>query len=358
MMTGRRGLEGVRRPGLPESMVERGRLATVEAARSDERSEEAKVAQTDAPAAREIAAAAVIGAGTMGRQIAALIASSGRPTRLYDAHPPALASALAKMREEMATLPNAPMYAGHPFRLTPPDDLDAVLDRVEIASDLASAVAGVDIVIEAVREDLGVKREVFAELDRLTDGTILATNSSSIPSSQIAPALTDPGRLLNMHHFAPIWIRPMVEIMGCGQTRPEVVASAAAFSRSLGLVVALVRGESKGFIINRVWRAVKREALRVVDEGHGDPEDVDRLWMLFFGTRVGPFGVMDMVGLDVVSDIETSYQAVAADPMDRPSPTLARMLTDGKLGEKSGEGFYRHPEPDYLEPGWLTADEE
>ncbi|HET7092479.1 MAG TPA: 3-hydroxyacyl-CoA dehydrogenase family protein, partial [Thermomicrobiales bacterium] len=267
--------------------------------------------QQESPnATRLVGTAAVIGAGTMGRQIAALIASSGRTVRLFDAYPSALATAVAKMREEMATLPNAPLYAGHRFRLTPPDDPDAVLARVEIAPDLAAAVEGSDIVIEAVREDLGVKREVFAELDRLTEGTILATNSSSIPSSQIASALTDPGRLLNMHHFAPIWIRPMVEIMGCGQTRPEAIATAAAFSRSLGLVVALVRGESKGFIINRVWRAVKREALRVIDEGHGDPEDVDRLWMLFFGTGVGPFGVMDMVGLDVVSDIETSYQAV------------------------------------------------
>jgi 3-hydroxybutyryl-CoA dehydrogenase len=321
-------------------------------------SEEAIVAETGTPAPREIGATAIIGAGTMGRQIAALTASSGRRVRLYDAYAPALDTALAKMREETATLPNAPLYAGHAFRLAPPADLDAVLARVEIAPDLASAVDGVDIVIEAVREDLAVKREIFAELDRLTDGTILATNSSSIPSSQIASALTDPGRLLNMHHFAPIWIRPMVEIMSCGQTRPDVVASAAAFSRSLGLVVALVRGESKGFIINRVWRAVKREALRVIDEEHGDPEDLDRLWMLFFGTRVGPFGVMDMVGLDVVSDIETSYQAVTADPTDRPSPTLARLLAEGKLGEKAGEGFYRHPNPEYLEPGWLTVEEE
>ncbi|HEU0114574.1 MAG TPA: 3-hydroxyacyl-CoA dehydrogenase NAD-binding domain-containing protein, partial [Thermomicrobiales bacterium] len=213
------------------------------------------VTQREQPdAAPQIGSAAVIGAGTMGRQIAALIAASGRTTRLYDSIPAALTAAPAKMREEMATLPNAPLYAGHAFRLAPPADIDAVLDRIEIAPDLAAAVAGVGIVIEAVREDLAVKREVFAELDRLTEGTILATNSSSIPSSQIAPAVSDPGRLLNMHHFAPIWIRPMVEIMGCGQTRPDAIDAAAAFSRSLGLVVALVRGESKGFIINRVWR--------------------------------------------------------------------------------------------------------
>ena len=87
----------------------------------------------------------------------------------------------------------------------------------------------------------------------------------------------------------------MLEIMSCGETRPEVIDCVQQFGRSLGLVVAVVNGESKGFIINRVWRAVKREALRVVDEGHAEPADVDRLWMLFFGTPFGPFGIMDMV---------------------------------------------------------------
>jgi 3-hydroxybutyryl-CoA dehydrogenase len=162
---------------------------------------------------------------------------------------------------------------------------------------------------------------------------------------------------MNTHFFAPIWMRAMVELMGCGATRPEVMEDVARFGRSLGLVVAVVRGDSKGFIINRVWRAVKREALRVVDEGHADPEDVDRLWMLFFGTPYGPFGIMDMVGLDVVADIETSYQSVTADPTDRPSAVLHDKVAAKELGEKSGRGFYSHPDPEYLRPGWLAGEE-
>ena len=150
----------------------------------------------------------------------------------------------------------------------------------------------------------------------------------------------------------------MVELMECGATRPEVMEAVARFGRSLGLVVAVVRGDSKGFIINRVWRAVKRESLRVVDEGHADPADVDRLWMLFFGTPYGPFGIMDMVGLDVVSDIETSYQNVATDPEDRPSAILRGKLTTGELGEKSGRGFYSHPDPEYLREDWFSGDVE
>ena len=147
----------------------------------------------------------------------------------------------------------------------------------------------------------------------------------------------------------------MLELMSCGETRPDVMEQVQAFGNSLGLVTAVVRGDSKGFIINRVWRAVKRESLRVVDEGHADPADVDRLWMLFFGTPFGPFGVMDMVGLDVVADIETSYQRVTQDPTDTPSLILHEKVATGALGEKSGEGFYSHPEPEYLQTSWLTS---
>lgn len=307
---------------------------------------------------RELAAVAVIGAGTMGRQIAALIAASGKPVRIWDADAEMLAAARERIAEETRTLPDLPRYAHHQFRLRPPVDLEALLDGIAAAENLADAVSGADIVIEAVREDLETKLRLFAALSRLAPEAILATNSSSLPSSQIAPAVDDPGRLLNTHFFAPIWSRPMVELMGCGVTRPEVMDAVARFGNSLGLVTAVVRGDSKGFIINRVWRAVKRESLRVVDEGHADPVDVDRLWMLFFGTPYGPFGIMDMVGLDVVSDIETSYQNVAVDPADLPSAALQRKLADGHLGEKSGQGFYSHPEPEYLRPGWLSGEDE
>ena len=300
---------------------------------------------------------AVVGAGTMGRQIAALVAASGRAVALHDADPTALARAVDTVGREMRTLPAAPQYRHHQHRLALPDDVPAVLARINPVDSLAEAVTGAELVIEAIREDVDSKRAVFAEIDRLSPRAILATNSSSLPSSLLVSAVVDPGRLLNLHFFAPIWVRPMLEVMGCGQTRPDVLAIAERFGRSLGLTTAVVRGESKGFIINRVWRAVKREALRVVDEGHADPADVDRLWMLFFGTSVGPFGIMDMVGLDVVADIEASYAAVATDPEDRASPVLHRLVDAGQLGEKSSQGFYRHPDPPYLDPAWLRAGE-
>jgi 3-hydroxybutyryl-CoA dehydrogenase len=305
---------------------------------------------------RELNTTAVIGAGTMGRQIAALIAASGRPVRIWDADPGMLSAARERIAAETRMLPDLPRYAHHQFRLEPPSDLDDLLTRIVVAESLADAVAGADIVIEAVREDLETKRALFKEVSRLAPEAILTTNSSSLPSSQIAPAVSDPGRLLNTHFFAPVWSRPMVELMGSGATRPEVMETVERFAKSLGLVTAVVRGDSKGFIINRVWRAVKRESLQVVDEGHADPADVDRLWMLFFGTPYGPFGIMDMVGLDVVADIETSYQRVATDPADQPSAILHEKLQEGNLGEKTGRGFYSHPDPEYTRAGWLVGE--
>jgi 3-hydroxybutyryl-CoA dehydrogenase len=300
---------------------------------------------------------AVIGAGTMGRQIAALTATSGRQVTMWDAMPEMLAAAPERIRSETETLPSLPRYAHHQFTVEPPADIDGMVARIWMAVSLADALDTADLVIEAVREDLETKRALFTDMSQIAPDAILATNSSSIPSSLIASAAADPGKVLNTHFFAPIWSRPMLEIMSCGETRPEVLDQVAQFGRSLGLVVAVVRGDSKGFIINRVWRAVKREALRVVDEGHADPADVDRLWMLFFGTPFGPFGIMDMVGLDVVSDIETSYQVVATDPADKPSAILHGKVSARELGEKSGRGFYRHPDPEYLADGWLQGED-
>lgn len=292
----------------------------------------------------EIAKVAVIGAGTMGWQIAALTAAGGRRVAIYDVAPGAAERAVARMRAELP---------GIQLPSNPEATAEDIFGRIRIAGSLGEAVADAELVIEAVREDLAVKRAVFAELDRLAPDAILATNSSSLSSAALVPAVSQPRRLLNLHFFAPVWQRSMLEIMSCGETSPDVLAEAERFGRSLGLVTATVRGDSKGFIINRVWRAVKRESLRVVDEGHASPEDVDRLWMIFFGTDAGPFGIMDMVGLDVVADIEASYAAVSPDPTDRPSPTLRRLIVEGNLGEKSGEGFYTHPHPAYRQPGWL-----
>lgn len=301
---------------------------------------------TDAGVSAAIKRVAVIGAGTMGWQIAARTANSGRHVALYDSIDGAVDRARDKMRED---LPAALADAGKEW------DIPGLLGRVRAATSLEDAVSGADLVIEAVREHLPTKLMVFAELDRLAPNAILATNSSSLPSGRLLEAVSRPERLLNMHFFSLIWQREMLEVMTCGQTDQKVIDLAVDFGRSLGLITAEVRGESMGFIINRIWRAVKRESLRVVDEGHATPEDVDRLWMAFFGTQSGPFGVMDMVGLDVVSDIEASYVAVTKDPTDRVSPLLGTKIASGDLGVKTGKGFYSHPNPAYRAPNFLRG---
>jgi 3-hydroxybutyryl-CoA dehydrogenase len=297
----------------------------------------------------EIEKVAVIGAGTMGAQIASLTALSGRTVRLWDASDSALSGGMDRAEREI--FPGLGQARGLDAAA-----LGSALGRLSSVGSMAEAVDGADLVIEAVREELGVKQAVFSELSRMTPA-ILSTNSSSIPSSLIAPAVDRPERLLNTHFFAPIWIRSMLELMTCGVTSDEVMQSVFDFGVSLGLVTAIVDGESKGFIINRIWRAVKRESLRVIDDGVATPEDVDRLWMMFFQTEYAPFGIMDMVGLDVVSDIETSYQLVSLDPTDTPSPTLARKIAAGELGEKTGKGFYEHPNPAYLRPDFLRGED-
>jgi len=295
-----------------------------------------------------ITTVAVIGAGTLGAQIAAMTAASGRTVRLYDVVPGAAEAALDRLR-----LLLRPVIERGELDW----ELESLLARIAPVATLGEAVTGVDLVIEAVREDLPTKRALFAEIAVLNPDPWLATNSSSLPSSALADVVPDPGKLVNLHFFSEFWSRSCVELMGCGQTTDETMSVLADFGRSLGLYTAVVRGESKGFIINRVWRAVKREALAVIDGGHADPEDVDRLWAFFWGIDYGPFAMMDHVGLNVVADIEDSYIAVSQDPADRPSAALHALVSAGNLGEKTGSGFYEYPNPAYRAPGWPRSGE-
>lgn len=299
------------------------------------------MAETNHPITR----VAVVGAGTLGAQIAALSAAGGTETVVTDALPEALDRAATRIETELLPPIEAAGLGTRSAR-------DA-FSTMTFEPDVEAAVRGADLVVEAVKEDAAVKTELFGRLSRLAPEAILATNSSSIPSSRIIGEVADPSRVLNTHFFGPIWVRTMVELMSCGATDPAVIDRVKTFTDGLGLVTAIVRVESKGFIINRIWRAVKRESLRVVDEGVADPEDVDRLWRIFFQTDYPPFGVMDMVGLDVVRDIETSYQRETLDPTDLPSPTLDRLIAAGCLGEKTGQGFYIHPNPAYARPDFL-----
>jgi 3-hydroxybutyryl-CoA dehydrogenase len=293
---------------------------------------------------------AVVGAGTMGAQIALQCAVHHYPVRLYSRSAATLErAAQGQARELEQRLAQ---------QLITAEEKERILGRIRRTTQLQEAAAAADLVIESAPEQLEIKRELFAQLDRLCPPhALLATNSSSMRVSALEDATERRGQVLNMHFYLPVWQRPMVELMRGTATTAETMERAGRFVRALGLTPLLVRKESTGFVFNRVWRAIKKECLHLVDDGVASFEDVDRAWMIANGTAAGPFGLMDMVGLDVVRDIEMVYYRESGAASDAPPRLLLDKIERGELGVKTGNGFYRYPDPAFRRPGWLKGDE-
>ena len=290
-----------------------------------------------------------MGSGYLGTQIGVTCARHGYTVNMHDVSKEALASS----REAMDEYIHEWVSDGDVSE----DEGNDIKSRIRFHEDLADAQHQAGMVIEAVVERLDVKREVFKRLDELCrDDAVIATNSSSIRVSKIEDATTSPHRVLNMHFYGYPWRRRVVELMKGSSTSDEVIEKARGFCRSIGLYPLMVLRESTGFIFNRVWRAVKKECLRVVDQGVASFEDVDRAWMSLYDTAMGPFGMMDRVGLDVVRDIEMVYYEESGDPSDAPPGILLRKIERGELGVKTSRGFYSYPDPSYEELGWLYGD--
>jgi 3-hydroxybutyryl-CoA dehydrogenase len=238
--------------------------------------------------------------------------------------------------------------------VVPRDKRPTILNRLRFTGSLSEAAVAADLVIEAVREDLNVKREVFRALDEICPPhTILATNSSSLRVSRIESATNRPDKVLNTHFIQSVWKHPFVELMRGTKTSDETLEAVRQFVRSIGLVPILVRREVTGFILARVWRAVKKEALHLVDSGAATPEDVDRAWMVAMEAPLGPFALMDRIGLDVIRDIEQVYFEESGDASDAPPKVLLDKIEKGELGVKTGKGFYTYPAPAYASAGFL-----
>ena len=234
-----------------------------------------------------------------------------------------------------------------------------ILARIDSTTSLEEAVSEADLVIEAIREEVSAKREIFRRLDELCPPhTILGTNSSSIRISRVESATTRGERVLNTHFVQPVWKHPFVELMRGSLTSDATLASVQDFMSSIGVLPVLVRCESTGFIFNRIWRAVKKEALRVVDAGIASCEDVDRTWMIQWETPLGPFALMDAIGLDVVRDIEMVYYGESDDLADAPPQVLLDKIAQGHLGVKTGRGFYTYPNPSWESPEFFKQDSE
>ena len=301
---------------------------------------------------REIRRVAVIGAGTMGRQIALQCARHGFPVALFDVQAGALAEAERWQRE----IARGWVEMGELL----PTREDAVFERIRYEVDLAQALGDADLAIEAVPERIELKRDIFARADRLLPaGAIIASNSSSIRVSALEDATERPELVANLHFYLPVWDSPMVEVGGGSCTDPEVLAALTRFARAIKILPLRVMRESTGFVFNRVWRAVKKEAMRVADSGVASIEDIDRAWMIKFGReKPPPFAQMDRIGLDVIQDIELHYAAESGDPEDRPRPILTERVERGDLGLKTGRGFYDYPDPAWMRADFLNPDAE
>jgi 3-hydroxybutyryl-CoA dehydrogenase len=283
----------------------------------------------------------------MGRRISYGCILGGVDTKLFDSNPRALADAVGAVRR----LVDHRVAEG---RLAP-EAADQAMARLSVAQSLPECVADVQLVIETVPENIALKRAVFAEADRHAPReALIGTNTSSIPGSKLADATTRPAQVFNFNWGTPEHLK--VEVMSHPGTAPETMEKAVRFVRSLGLVPIVVTKEILGYASNRVWRAIKKEVLHLIDRGHITPAEIDRAWMLDWGVSMGPCGLMDEIGLDVVRDIELIYFGASGDPSDRPPPLLERMVAEGALGVKAGQGFYTYPDPAYRRPGWLTGE--
>jgi 3-hydroxybutyryl-CoA dehydrogenase len=294
---------------------------------------------------------AIIGSGTMGRQIALQIARRGFPVTLYDID----ATALEQARSAQQDYVTAWIESGD----LSTDDKNTIFERLSYATDLATAVQGADLAIEAIPERLELKRTIFAQLDRLLlPYAIIATNSSSIRVSLLEDVTERPELVANLHFYMPVWDSPMVEVGGGSRTDADVLDALTLFSKQIGILPLRVQKESTGFIFNRVWRAIKKEVLKVADSGVASFQDIDRAWVMKYGTHeLPPFAHMDRIGLDVVKDIEEHYASESGDPADLPPPILTEKVARGDLGQKTGQGFYSYPNPAYADPNFLKPDQ-
>ncbi len=274
---------------------------------------------------------AVIGAGTLGRRIALTFAAHGAEVKIHDLSEPQRDTALDYVSNNLPVLSD--QYGVEP-------------GRVSTEADIADAVRDAWLVVEAIPERLELKKQVFGQLDELAaPDAILASNSSSYASRLFLDKVHRPERVLNVHFYMPPK-QAAVDVMSCGKTDRDVIDFVLTTLPQFGLHPFEARKESTGFIFNRVWAAVKRESLEVVAEGVSTPQEVDRMFEINTGSAGGPFRMMDQVGLDVVLDIEEHYCTEHPEYPEGPRRVLRSYIEQGRLGVKSGAGFYDdYPHP-------------
>lgn len=276
----------------------------------------------------------VVGAGVMGSGIAQVFAQAGYDVVIVDVAEQFLQKGTSSIR---ANLERA-VVKGKMSK----EEAEAVLGRIKTTLDLEKAGGEADFVVEAVVEKMNVKREVFSRLDRACKShTILASNTSTLSITEMASVTQRPDRVAGMHFFNPAPIMRLVEVIAGAETSQETLDTVKALAEKLGKTPVEVK-ESPGFVVNRLLTLMLNEACFLLMENVARPEDIDTAMKLGCNHPMGPFELMDLVGLDIVLSItETLYQETG-DPKFRPSPLLRKMVRAGLLGRKTGQGFYTY----------------
>jgi 3-hydroxybutyryl-CoA dehydrogenase len=280
---------------------------------------------------REIRRIGVLGAGTMGAGIAQVAAEAGLEVLLLDP----VEGATDRARERIGGFLGRKVEKGQ----LAPEDADAAIARIRPAESM-DALAAADVVVEAIPEDLGLKREAFGRLDAAgASDTILATNTSSLSVARIASATRHPERVVGMHFFNPVPLMALVEVIAGPMTAPEIADEVALLARRMGKTPVLA-ADTPGFIVNRVQRALYLEAFRILEEGLAGIVAIDDA-MRQLGFRLGPFELADVVGTDVNLAAGTAiFEGFYGDPRYRPALVQRRVVDAGRMGRKTSAGYY------------------
>jgi len=275
----------------------------------------------------------VVGSGFMGSGIAQVCAQTGFTVYLMDVDSDALDRAIAGIKWSLEKFSSKGFLKEAPQK---------ILERIVPVKDMRQA-GDADWIIEAVFEDLDLKEGIFRELDELAPaGTPLATNTSSIPVSRLAGVTRIPERVLGLHFFGPVPFMGLVEVVKGDKTSRKTFERGVDFVKSLGKTPVKVHKDIPGFVMNRIFGAAFRECVDLVADGVASPEDIDIGMRLGYGWNIGPFEIADNAGLDTFARVGKTMQALGEDYLVAKSDLILRMVAEGRLGRKTGHGFYRY----------------
>ncbi|MBI3183742.1 MAG: 3-hydroxyacyl-CoA dehydrogenase family protein [Myxococcales bacterium] len=281
----------------------------------------------------DITTVGVVGAGTMGHGIAQVSAQAGYSTVLFDLTADLAERGLARIRENLD--------AGVQKGKVRPEERAAALSRISTTAELRE-LAACQLVVEAAPEELALKQTLLRQLSQIcSPEAILASNTSSLSLTEIAAAASHPERVLGMHFFNPVHLMKLCELVRAYQTSDATVEAAGTVAGRMGKQLVVVK-DSPGFASSRLGVALGLEAIRMVEQGVATPEDIDRAMELGYGHPMGPLRLGDLVGLDVRLSIAEYLHRELGGETFRPPQLLKRMVRAGKLGRKSGEGFYKY----------------